>query len=185
MKQKFDPHQMTLSQFLLFLVIGGFAVIWLFFTIAPRLRYGDPLYPVDSYAQLKSELASNSEVLIPEESVIPSGDHISFSAYESTRKKLDPVRDGYSIGVLGENYAFSVECSPKNNPIHLDGVPGDIFAHYTYNGIPVMRSNTDYPQLEFIVGDYYYNVNAWGRALPDNAMDTLYKITDNILEQAG
>ena len=185
MKQKSDPHQMTLSQFLLFLVIGGFAVIWLFFTIAPRLRYGDPLYPVDNYVHLRSELISNKEILLPEESVLPSGDHVNFYAYESTRKKLDPVRDGYSIGVLGENYAFSIECSPKNNPIHLDGVPGDICAYYTYNGIPVMRSNTDYPQLEFIVGDYYYNVNAWGSDIPENALDILLNITDNILAQAG
>lgn len=185
MKQKSDSPRMTLSQFLLFLVIGGVAVIWLYFTIAPRLRYGDPLYPVDSYVHLKSELTSNSEVFIPEESVIPSGDHISFSVYESTRKKLDPMRDGYSIGVLGNSRAFCVECSPKNDPMHLDGVPGDIRADYTYYGIPVMRSDTDYPQLEFIVGDYYYNINAWGSDIPENALDILLNITDNILQQAG
>ena len=86
MNKKFDPHQMTLSQFLLFLAIGGFAVIWLFFTIAPRLRYGDPLYPVDNYVHLRSELISNKEILLPEESVLPSGDHVSFYSYESTRK---------------------------------------------------------------------------------------------------
>ena len=185
MKQKFDPHQMTLSQFLLFLVIGGFAVICLFFTIAPRLRYGDPLYPVDNYVHLRSELISNKEILLPEESVLPSGDHVSFYSYESTRKKLDPVRDGYQIGVLSESLAFSVECSPADAPIHLDGVPDDIRPDYICHGIPVMVSDAGYPQLEFIVEGYYYNVSAWGRALPDNAMDTLYKITDNILEQAG
>ena len=185
MKQKFDPHQMTLSQFLLFLVIGGVAVIWLYFTIAPRLRYGDPLYPVDSYKAMQTALASNSQILLPSEDILPSGDHISFSVYEQSRRKLDPTRDGYSISVLSDSYAFSVECSPKNNPIHLDGVPGDIFAYCTYNSIPVMRSNTDYPQLEFIVGDYYYNVNARGSDIPENALDILLNITDNILQQAG
>ena len=185
MKQKFDPHQMTLSQFLLFLVIGGFAVIWLFFTIAPRLRYGDPLYPVDNYVHLRSELISNKEILLPEESVLPSGDHVSFYAYESTRKKLDPMRDGYSIGVLGENYAFSIECSPKNNPIHLDGVPNDIRADYICHGTPVMHSDTEYPQLEFLVGEYYYNISAWGSTIPGDALETSLKIADNILLQAG
>ena len=186
MKQKFAPHQMTMSQFLLFLVIGGIAAIWLLvFVIGPRLRYGDPLYPVDNYVHLKSELISNKEILIPEEFVLPSGDHVSFSAYESSRKKLDPKRDGYSIGVLGDNYAFSVECSPANDPIHLDGVPGNIHAEYTINSTPVMRSNTDYPQLEFLVGDYYYNLSAWGSTVPDNALDVLLAITDNIIQQAG
>ena len=185
MKQKISPSQLTLSQFLLFLVLGGIAAVWLCLEIMPRLRYGDPLYPVDSYKAMQTALASNSQVLLPSEDILPSGDHISFSVYEQSRRKLDPTRDGYSIGVLGDSYAFSVECSPKNNPIHLDGVPGNIFADYTFNGIPVMRSNTDYPQLEFIVGDYYYNLNALGSALPDNAPEILREITNNILLQAG
>lgn len=186
MKKNTAPHHMTLSQFLLFLVVGGIAVVWLlFFEISPRLRYGDPLYPVNDYDQLKSDLMSNTEILLPEESSLPSGDRVSFSAYESTRKKLDPLRDGYQIGVLGENYAYSIECSPADDPMHRETTPIDIRADYMYHGISVMRSDTDYPQLEFIVGDYYYNVNAWGADIPENALDILLNITDNMLQQAG
>lgn len=185
MRQKFDPHQMTLSQLLLFLVIGGIAVIWLCLEIMPRLHYGDPLYPVDNYKAMQTALASNSQVLLPTEDILPTGDHTSFSVYEQSRRKLDLTRDGYSIGVLGDKYAFHVECSPTETPIHLDVVPDAIRADYTYYGVPVMCSDTDYPQLEFLAGAYYYNISAWGSALPDDALETLLKITDNILQQAG
>ena len=180
-----EKNNMTLRQFLLFLVIGGIAVIWLCLEIMPRLYYGDPLYRVDSYKAAQTALTSNSQILLPAEDILPAGDHTNFSVYEQSRRKLDLTRDGYHIGVLGEDCAFQVECSPASNPIHLDGVPEEIRADYIYHGIPVMRSNTDYPQLEFIVGDYYYNVNAWGSDIPENALDILLNITDNILAQAG
>ena len=185
MKKNTDSRQMTLSQFLLFLVLGGMAVIWLCLELMPRLRYGDPLYPVDRYEAVQTALVSNSHILLPSEDTLPVGDHTSFSVYEQSRRKFDPTRDGYSISVLGENYAFCVECSPASDPIHLDGVPNDIRTDYIYHDIPVMRSDTGYPQLEFTVQGYYYQLSAWGSALPENALDTLLNITENILRQAG
>ena len=38
MKKNTDPHQMTLGQFLLFLIVGGIAVIWLCLEINIRLH---------------------------------------------------------------------------------------------------------------------------------------------------
>ena len=178
-------NDMNLSQFLLFLVLGGIAVIWLCLEIMPRLRYGDPLYPVDSYNTMQTALASNSQVLLPSEDILPTGDHTNFSVYEQSRRKLDPTRDGYSIGVLSENYAFQVECSPASAPIHLDGVPGEIRPDYLFYGIPVMRADVDFPQLEFVREDYYYQLTAWGTDIPDNALAILLDIADNILQQAG
>ena len=185
MNKNTNPGQMTLRQFLLFLIVGGIALIWLCLEIMPRFYYGDPLYPVENYIHLKSELISNSEIFIPDESVLPSGDHTTFCAYESTRKKLNPMRDGYSIGVLGKNYAFQVECSPASSPLHLDGVPDEIHPDYLFYGIPVMCADGDFPQMEFVVQGYYYQLTAWGTALPKDASDTLLRITENILEQAG
>ena len=178
-------NDMTLGQFLLFLVIGGIAVIWLCLEIMPHLYYGDPLYPVDNYEAMQTALASNSHILLPSEDILPARNHMAFSVYEQTRKKLDPVRDGYSISILGDNYAFCVECSPASSPIHLDGVPNDIRADYICHGTPVMHSDTEYPQLEFLVGEYYYNISAWGSTIPGDALETSLKIADNILLQAG
>ena len=38
MKKNTNPHQMTLGQFLLFLIVGGIAVIWLCLEINIRLH---------------------------------------------------------------------------------------------------------------------------------------------------
>ena len=183
MKKHNNPYQMTLSQFLLFLVIGGVAMIWLGFEIGAHLRYGEPLYPVDNYIHLKSELISNTEILIPEEVALPSGDYINFYACESTRRKLDPRRDGYVIGIIEQNLGYSIACSPVSNPIHVDSVPEEIRPDYLFNGIPVMCSDVDFPQLEFVRSGYYYYLTAWGTEIPDDALEILLAVTDNILQQ--
>ena len=191
MKQKFDPHQMTLSQFLLFLVIGGIAVIWLCFEVSLRLKTpGDGAYKVNSRFALELHLSGSEHIYLPDQSLLPGGDTRHYNVVSYSTSKLTPQKDGYIIGI-GKHQGSAVVCTIRCDSRDPDGnPPGTVRADVVRHGTEIqIDAYGDIVNMEFVLDGHLYTL--FMPHLDDTPtpfqefIDILLPIADSIIQQAG
>ena len=189
MKQKFDPHQMTLSQFLLFLVIGGIAVIWLCFEVSLRLKTpGDGAYKVNSRFALELHLSGSENIYLPDESLLPKGDSRGYNVISYSTSKLTRQKDGYTLGADKNNATlFNIRCDSKSPE---GGPPNPVRADRVFHGVDVqVDTYGDIVHIEFVLEGYRYTLympHMEDTPTPfDEFLEVLWPITENIILQAG
>ena len=191
MRQKFDPHQMTLSQFLLFLVIGGFAVVWLCFEVSLRLKTpGDGAYKVNNRFALELHLSGSENIYLPDESLLPKGDSRGYNVISYSTSKLTRQKDGYIIGVgkdRGTVTVCTIRCDskdPDRNP------PSPVRADQVRNGTDIqIDAYGEMVHIQFVLDGYVYTLfmpHLEDTPTPfDEFTEILLRIADDIIAQAG
>lgn len=189
MKKKTDPHQMTLSQFLLFLVIGGIAAIWLLFEVSMRLKTpGDGVYKVNSRFALELHLSGSENIYLPEESLLPKGGIRGYQVVTYSSSKLTRQKDGYTLGADKNNtLLFNIRCDSRNPE---GGPPDPVRADQVLHGVDVqVDAYGDMVHIEFVLEGYRYTLfmpHLADTPTPfEEFIDILLPIADNIIQQAG
>ena len=189
MNKTHDPHQMTLSQFLLFLIISCLAVVWLGFEIHMRLLVrGENIYKVESYSALSRALSQTEGPLLPEKSALPEHDGAEYYVITTHAYKLTQPKDGYEIR-LDSELGYVILCAGEDNPTFTDDQP--LRADRTLLGTELeLNAHSKSVDVRFLHNGFNYRLTAacpHGKTLdtPDQALDTLLNTTANILQQAG
>lgn len=189
MKKNTDPHQMTLGQFLLFLIVGGIAVIWLAFEVNMRLQVGgENIYKVGSYSALSRSLARTEGLYLPEKADLPDHDGADYFVITTHAYKLTQPKDGYQIS-LDSELDYVILCAGEDNPTFAGDLP--LRADRTLAGTELeLNVHSKSVGVSFLLNGFYYRLTAacpHGQTIsePEEALDTLLNIADHILKQAG
>lgn len=185
-----EKNNMTLRQFLLFLVIGGTAVVWLAFEINMRLQVGgENIYEVRSYSSLSRSLSRTEGPILPEKSFLPTHDDANYFVITTSHYKLTQPKDGYYIALRHPELDYVVRCAREGTPSFADDIP--LRADRTLGDTELeLSADSRSVNVSFLHNGFYYRLVAacpHGEILsdPSGVLDSLLNITENILQQAG
>ena len=183
-------NDMTLGQFLLFLVASAILLFFLGFEIYGHLRVsGEHIYEVRSYSALSRALSQTEGPLLPEKSALPAHDDANYFVITTSHYKLTQPKDGYYISLRDSELDYVIRCAREGMPYFADDISPR--ADRILDGTE-LELNTDSKSVNvsFLHNGFYYRLVAacpHGEILsdPSDARDNLLNITENILRQAG